>query len=62
MSAIRALLVFSLLSAVYLVYLGVGRELVGILLWPAASGYAALTILSPQLAQRLGMKLSGEQP
>jgi hypothetical protein len=44
-SAIRALLVFSLLTTVYLIYLGVGRELVGILLWPAAAGHAALTIL-----------------
>ena len=44
-SAVRALLAFSLFSAVYLVYVGVGRELVGILLWPAAALHAALTII-----------------
>jgi hypothetical protein len=44
-SAVRALLVFSLLSAIYLVYLGAGSGLVGPLLWPAAALHAALAIL-----------------
>jgi hypothetical protein len=44
-SAVRALLVFSLLTAVYLVYLGVRCQSVGILLWPAAALHAALTVL-----------------
>jgi hypothetical protein len=44
-SAVRALLIFSLLSAIFLVYLGVGSELVGPLLWPAAAVHAALTII-----------------
>jgi hypothetical protein len=44
-SALRALLVFSLLSAVYLLYVGVRGEQVGILLWPAAALHAALTII-----------------
>ncbi len=43
--ALRALLVFSLLTTVYLVYLGVGTGLVGPLLWPAAALHTALTIL-----------------
>jgi hypothetical protein len=42
--ATRALLLFSLLSAIFLIYLGVRGELVGILLWPAAATHAALTI------------------
>jgi hypothetical protein len=44
-SAARALILFSLLSAIYLFYLGFGSELVGPLLWPAAALHAALTIL-----------------
>ena len=42
--ALRALLVLSLLTTMYLVYLGVG-ERVGTLLWPAAILHAALTVL-----------------
>ena len=44
-SAARALILFSLLSAVYLVYLGVRSGLVGPLLWPAAATHAALTVM-----------------
>jgi hypothetical protein len=44
-SSARALILFSLLSAIYLLYLGVGSGPVGILLWPAAALHAALTIL-----------------
>ena len=44
-SARRALLVFSLLTTVYLVFLGVRSALVGPLLWPAAALHAALAIL-----------------
>jgi hypothetical protein len=43
-AALRALLVFSLLTAIYLVYVGVRGEQVGILLWPAAALHAALTV------------------
>ena len=39
------MIVFSLLSAIYLVYLGVGGGPAGLLLWPAAALHAALTIL-----------------
>lgn len=45
-SAIRALVVFSLLSAIYLIYLGIGhRGLAGPLLWPAAAIHAALVMI-----------------
>lgn len=44
-SALRALLVFSLLTTIYLVYLGVRREQMGILIWPAAALHASLTII-----------------
>jgi hypothetical protein len=44
-SALRALLLFSLLTTIYLRLSGGGRELVVILLWPAAAGHAVLTIL-----------------
>ena len=44
-SALRALLVFSLLTTIYLVYVGVGGALVGVLLWPAVALHAALTFL-----------------
>jgi len=44
-TAVRALLVFSLLSAFYLVYLGVASGLTGPLLWPAATLHLALAIL-----------------
>jgi hypothetical protein len=43
--AVPALLTFSLLSAIYLVYLGVGSGLVGPLLWPAVALHAALAML-----------------
>lgn len=44
-SALRALLVFSLLVTLYLAYLGIAGALAGILLWPAVALHAALTIL-----------------
>jgi hypothetical protein len=40
-----ALLLFSLFTTLYLVYLGLGSELVGLLLWPAAALHAVLTVL-----------------
>lgn len=43
--ALRALLVFSLLTTIYLVYLGSSGQLAGPLLWPAAVLHAALTII-----------------
>jgi hypothetical protein len=44
-SAIQALVVFSLLSAIYLFYLGIGRGLAGPLLWPAGAIHAALAMI-----------------
>jgi hypothetical protein len=44
-SAVRALLVFSLFAALYLVYVGIRGELVGVLLWPATATHAGLAIL-----------------
>jgi hypothetical protein len=40
-----AFLGFSLLTTVYLAYLGVGGQLAGLLLWPAVVLHAVLTIL-----------------
>ncbi len=44
-SSLRALLVFSLLTTIYLAYLGIGTALVGPLLWPAVALHLALSIL-----------------
>jgi hypothetical protein len=38
-------LTYSLLATLYLVYLGLGGEWIGSLLWPAAAIHAALTFL-----------------
>ena len=40
-----AMLCYSLLVTLYLVYLGIGGEWVGILLWPAAAVHAVFTLL-----------------
>jgi hypothetical protein len=39
------MLVFSMLTTVYLVYVGAGGALTGILLWPAVVLHGALTII-----------------
>jgi hypothetical protein len=44
-SATQGLVVFSLLSAIYLLYLRIGRGLAGPLLWPAAAMHAALAMI-----------------
>jgi len=43
--ALRAMLTYSLLVTIYLIYLGIGGELVGSLLWPAVAIHAVLTFL-----------------
>ncbi len=43
-SSLRALLVFSVLVALYLVYLGIGTGFVGPLLWPAAVLHTVVAI------------------
>jgi hypothetical protein len=40
-----ALLFFSLLAAVYLIYVGISREAAGVLLWPAIVGHVVLAAL-----------------
>jgi hypothetical protein len=42
---LSGMLTYSLLVTLYLVYLGLGSEWVGSLLWPAAAFHAALTFL-----------------
>jgi hypothetical protein len=43
--ALRGMLTYSLLAALYLVYLGIGREWIGKLRWPAVAVHAVVTIL-----------------
>jgi hypothetical protein len=43
--AVRALLIYNLLATIYLGYVGVAGQLVGILLWPAVALHAVLLIL-----------------
>jgi len=43
--ALRGLLCYNLLVTIYLLYLGVGGEWVGVLLWPGAVLHAVLTLL-----------------
>jgi hypothetical protein len=43
--ALCGMLIYSLLATLYLVYIGLGGEWVGSLLWPAAAIHAALTFL-----------------
>ncbi len=42
--ALRAMLCYSLLAMIYLAYLGIRREWVGSLLWPAVAVHAALAL------------------
>lgn len=44
-SSIRALLIYNLLATLYLVYVGIGGQLTGILLWPAVALHAIFSIL-----------------
>jgi hypothetical protein len=44
-SALFTMLIYNLLVTPYLVYLGIGGKLVGILLWPAAAVHAVFTLL-----------------
>ena len=43
--AAQALILFSVLTVIYLVYLGIVRGLAGPLLWPAVALHAAMTIM-----------------
>jgi hypothetical protein len=44
-AALRAMLIYSLLATIYLLYLGTTGHLVGWLLWPAIAFHAASTLL-----------------
>jgi hypothetical protein len=58
------LLAFSLLSAFYLIYLGIGSRLIGPLLWPAAALHAVLTIILFRvwLNMTQGTEVTGPDP
>jgi hypothetical protein len=43
--ALRGLLCYNLLATIYLLYLGIGGEWVGVLLWPVVAIHAVLTSL-----------------
>jgi hypothetical protein len=43
-SSVRALLIYNVRAAIYLIYLGIGAQLTGILLWPAAALHAIFSI------------------
>jgi hypothetical protein len=44
-AAVRGLLTYNVLAAIFFLYLGFRGEFVGLLLWPAAALHAALAIL-----------------
>lgn len=49
-TALQGLLAYNALATIFFVYLGVGRELVGVLLWPAAALHGILTALITRVA------------
>ena len=55
-SAVRALLIYNLLAKIYLLYLGVGGKLEGMLLWPAVALHAIFTILVTRVWHLAGGK------
>jgi hypothetical protein len=44
-AAVRGLLTYNVLAAIFFLYVGFRREFAGLLLWPAAGLHAALAIL-----------------
>jgi hypothetical protein len=44
-AALASMVIYNLLVTPYLIYLGIGGKLVGILLWPAAAVHAVFTFL-----------------
>ncbi len=44
-SSVRTLLIYNVLATVYLIYVGVGGQLTGILLWPAIALHLIFSIL-----------------
>ena len=43
--SIRALLIYSVFATIYLLYVGIGGQLTGILLWPAVALHAVFSVL-----------------
>jgi hypothetical protein len=43
--SVRALMIYNLLAAIYLLYLAIGGNLAGVLLWPAVAVHVALASL-----------------
>lgn len=48
-SSVRALSIYNLLATIYLVYLGLGGQVNGFLLWPAIAMHAAFSLLLARL-------------
>lgn len=44
-TAVRALLIYNVLATIYLLYVGIGGQLTGILLWPAVALHAIISLL-----------------
>ena len=44
-SALRAMLTYNVLVTCYLIFLGIGSQFVGVLLWPAVAIHGLLTVL-----------------
>ena len=44
-SSVRALLIYNVLATIYLLYLGIGGQVTGILLWPATALHAIFALL-----------------
>ncbi|MEO7202002.1 MAG: hypothetical protein ABI431_04590 [Candidatus Tumulicola sp.] len=44
-AAVRGLLIYNALAAIFFLYVGISREFMGVLLWPAAALHAILAIL-----------------
>lgn len=59
LASVRALVIYNLLAALYLLYVGVGGQLTGVLLWPAVALHAGLSILLGRTW--LGVKIAGEK-
>lgn len=59
LASVRALVIYNLLAAIYLLYVGVGGQLTGVLLWPAVALHAGLSVLLGRTW--LGVKIAGEK-
>jgi hypothetical protein len=44
-SSVRVLLIYNLIATIYLLYVGIGGQLTGVLLWPAVALHAIFSVL-----------------